>query len=417
MTALAGTGLATEHGRPDGAATPRGATLVDPGLLDDIKRFGTLDVSACFSCGTCTAICPLSGNEGTFPRRMIRYGQVGMRDALLSSKELWACYHCGLCSDSCPQQADPGEYMAAARRYAIASYDRTRLARAIATSPLAGTLVVLAVTAFFALFLYADHGRQSTSSLKLFEFIPEGLVHWTGIAVFVALGIAIAAGLWQMVGSVARREQVRLATLVKGRAARRAAWRALWQSVAVDSIAQARYRRDCSEAQQDQEPLYRRRWLVHAMTMWGFLGLLAATLLDYLLSLAGVRATGTPEPVFYPVRLLGTLAGVAFVYGVTMLIFNRARRANRAVQHSTFSDWLLLVTLLVVALSGFLLELALYLPHAPAWGYWVLLFHAATAMQLMLLLPFTKFAHVVYRPVALFFNALAAERGPAVRTP
>ena len=35
------------------------------------------------------------------------------------------------------------------------------------------------------------------------------------------------------------------------------------------------------------------------------------------------------------------------------------------------------------------------------------LFHVAVAMELVLLAPFMKFAHAVYRPVALFFLALA----------
>ncbi len=42
-----------------------------------------------------------------------------------------------------------------------------------------------------------------------------------------------------------------------------------------------------------------------------------------------------------------------------------------------------------------------------AWGYWVFLFHVAVAMELVLLAPFMKLAHAVYRPVALFFVALA----------
>ena len=33
---------------------------VDLGLLADIQRFGAADVRACFTCGTCTASCPLS---------------------------------------------------------------------------------------------------------------------------------------------------------------------------------------------------------------------------------------------------------------------------------------------------------------------------------------------------------------------
>jgi hypothetical protein len=31
-------------------------------------------------------------------------------------------------------------------------------------------------------------------------------------------------------------------------------------------------------------------------------------------------------------------------------------------------------------------------------------------MELLLLLPFTKFAHAVYRPVALFFYSLAGQK-------
>jgi heterodisulfide reductase subunit C len=74
--------------------------LIDVGLYPELRKFGATDMSACFSCGNCTAICPLSENDATFPRRMIRYAQVGMTDALLSSKELWSCYHCGECSES-----------------------------------------------------------------------------------------------------------------------------------------------------------------------------------------------------------------------------------------------------------------------------------------------------------------------------
>ena len=50
---------------------------------DDIQRYGAADVSACFWCGTCTATCPLVEEDATFPRRIIRYAQVGMRDELL----------------------------------------------------------------------------------------------------------------------------------------------------------------------------------------------------------------------------------------------------------------------------------------------------------------------------------------------
>jgi len=380
---------------------------IDIDLLSDIKLFGAADISACFSCGNCTAICPMSTNDGAFPRRMIRYGQVGMKDALLSSKELWTCYHCGLCSESCPQQADPGGYMAAARRYAIASYDRTRLSRTLYTRPVFASVFTVALAFLFATIMFSGHGPQSKSSLALFTFIPDQIIHWTGIVVMILATLASVSGIVMMVGGIAGSEGVHLSTLFRGRAAIGKSLRAMWVGLGVESLGQRRYRQDCA-GDQEVEPWYRRRWLIHASTMWGFLGLFAATLLDYALALLGIKKTGTLVPIWYPVRLLGTVSGLLMVFGLSMLILNRIRQANQGAKASQQSDWMLLILLWIIGISGFLLELGIYLPDAPGWGYWVFLFHVSVSMELILLTPFMKFAHVIYRPVALFFLALAA---------
>jgi ferredoxin len=383
-------------------------TTADLGLYGEIQRFGATDMSACFSCGNCTAICPLSENDATFPRRMIRYAQVGMKDALLSSKELWSCYHCGECSESCPTEADPGEFMAAARRYAIASYDVTGLARVMYLFPVVGTAIALALAAFFALFMFTARGPQSTETLALFEFIPSELIHNLGILVMVLVVLAGLAGVVRMSRRIAHREGVGLRTVLGDRPAAARAARAAWASIGRESLAQTRFREDCDA---DTTPVawYRRRWFIHAMVLWGFLGLLAATGLDYGLELIGVKATGMPVPIWYPVRLLGTVAGLMLVYGSTVMIVDRARRANRSVTKSDPSDWTLLALVWITGVTGFAIELALYLPQPPAWGYWVFLFHVAVAMELVLLAPFMKLAHAVYRPIALFFVALARE--------
>ena len=198
--------------------------------------------------------------------------------------------------------------------------------------------------------------------------------------------------------------------LVAGRAALRRSVDAAWTALAVESLGQRRYRQDC-DSDERTAAWYRSRWFLHAAAMWGFLGLLGATILDYGLDILGIKETGAPVPIWYPVRLLGTVAGLLLVYGVTMIIIDRARRADRSMTRSTNADWMLLVLLWVTGVTGFALELALYLPEAPAWGYWMFLFHVAVAMELVLLAPFMKLAHAVYRPVALFFVALA--RTPA----
>jgi len=381
------------------------ATPVDLGLYPELQRYGAADISACFSCGTCTASCPLSQTDTTFPRRIIRYAQVGMKDALLSSKELWSCYQCAECAETCPTQADPSEFMAAARRYAIASYDKTRIARTMYTRPVVATVFAIVLAVFLAMFMYSAHGPQSSESLAIFEFIPEGLIHDTGFVVMILVFLAGISGVGGMARRIAHREGVGWSTVFGSRAALARSARAAWEAIGRDSLGQVRFRQECA-ADDAPVPLPRKRWLIHAVTMWGFMGLLAATLLDYGLALLGIKETGTPVPIWYPVRLLGTVAGLMLMYGTTVLIIDRARASNRSVKRSTTADWMLLGLLWVTGVTGFVLELALYLPSAPSWGYWVFLVHVAVAMELVLLAPFMKLSHAVYRPIALFFVAL-----------
>jgi hypothetical protein len=180
---------------------------------------------------------------------------------------------------------------------------------------------------------------------------------------------------------------------------------ALWEAVAIQSLAQKRYREEC-DTEENRKPWYLAKWFVHAATMWGFLGLLSATILDYLLDILGVKSTGSAVPIWYPTRLLGTLAGLLFSYGVTVLLVKRLWAVDKAHTTSRPSDWIFLTLLWFTGITGFIVELALYLPQPPIWGYWMFLFHVAVAVTLLLLLPFTKFAHSLYRVVALYVHAL-----------
>ncbi|MDD2901194.1 MAG: 4Fe-4S dicluster domain-containing protein [Syntrophales bacterium] len=58
----------------------------------------------CFSCGACTATCPVSEITPEFsPSLIIRQILYGQRAALLSSPALWYCARCARCSFQCPQ--------------------------------------------------------------------------------------------------------------------------------------------------------------------------------------------------------------------------------------------------------------------------------------------------------------------------
>lgn len=168
-------------------------TRADPRFLKKLARYGNVRVEECFNCGNCTAVCPLSSEGDSFPRRMIRYAQLGMKDRLLGSRDLWMCYSCGECTQTCPRQADPAQFMAASRKYAIAKYDPLGLAKLLFTSPALSLLLMSALAVVFAGFMYTVHGPMAGDLLRLFEFIPAWIIHDLGLAVML---IVFAAGLW-----------------------------------------------------------------------------------------------------------------------------------------------------------------------------------------------------------------------------
>lgn len=103
-------------------------SLVNLDFAEELKTFSEDTALECFNCGTCTAVCPLGSDLGmdNFPRRMIRYVQVGAREAVLeNSNELWKCLHCGLCTHTCPRQADPGELILGLKRFVVANSRRS----------------------------------------------------------------------------------------------------------------------------------------------------------------------------------------------------------------------------------------------------------------------------------------------------
>ncbi|MGE4290718.1 MAG: 4Fe-4S dicluster domain-containing protein [Desulfovibrio sp.] len=98
--------------------------VVNPEFMNTLAQVGQ-DVGAeCFNCGTCAAICPLV--SGHFPRKMIRYAQIGAEELILEhAQDLWRCLHCGLCTQSCPRGANPGEVVLALKRHVVAAWRRS----------------------------------------------------------------------------------------------------------------------------------------------------------------------------------------------------------------------------------------------------------------------------------------------------
>ncbi|MGD2072481.1 MAG: 4Fe-4S dicluster domain-containing protein [Candidatus Thorarchaeota archaeon] len=62
------------------------------------------ELNACFACSTCTAACPIANQWIYKPHQLIRMIILGMRDEVLSCKEIWECLTCFQCQERCPQK-------------------------------------------------------------------------------------------------------------------------------------------------------------------------------------------------------------------------------------------------------------------------------------------------------------------------
>ena len=84
------------------------------------SRPGASFFKRCFSCGTCTASCPVSEIDERFnPRLFIRQALLGEKEKLLSSELLWYCTQCYTCYARCPQDVRFTDVMAVLRDMAV----------------------------------------------------------------------------------------------------------------------------------------------------------------------------------------------------------------------------------------------------------------------------------------------------------
>ena len=173
-------------------------------FVDEVKRLGAPDLSACYSCGTCSAVCPLSKDELSFPRKMIRYSLLGLEGRILSSPEPWLCYYCGECSKTCPREADPGGLMMALRRFTIRKYSIGRVADAFYSAFASGVAwIVLTAIAIAAIFLFYNPAMDR-AKVDFLSFISLENIHVAGIAIVVFIMAALLGNIWIMYRSMRR---------------------------------------------------------------------------------------------------------------------------------------------------------------------------------------------------------------------
>src|SRR6056297_4162881 len=84
------------------------------------SRPGGENLMMCYSCGSCTATCPISEIDESFnPRLIIKKSLLGHKKEVLDNDDLWKCIQCRRCVAHCPQNVKFADIMRVLRDISI----------------------------------------------------------------------------------------------------------------------------------------------------------------------------------------------------------------------------------------------------------------------------------------------------------
>jgi quinone-modifying oxidoreductase subunit QmoC len=138
------------------------------------------------------------------------------------------------------------------------------------------------------------------------------------------------------------------------------------------------------------------RRLAHMAVFFGFGLLILVTLYAIWASLTG----NYPLSPGNPFKIAGNIASLMIYTGAGTMVLQRI--FNREVfGKSNYADWLLLGSVLLLTLSGTLVQLARFGNWSIA--YYLYFFHLVAVWFVIMYLPYGKLGHMIYRSMALLY--------------
>lgn len=335
----------------------------------ELEKYGAVDFSACYNCGTCTAVCSLSTEKDSFPREMVRCSTLGINEDIDHSLKPWLCYYCGECTTYCPMEAKPGELMMSLRRYLISRYDWTSLSgmfyRNLPAYVLAFVLVILAIA---GIYVYGIHSHDEWLHLgHYFEMIAIA-------AVAVIILLPNIFRMW-LLTVLPTKNKFSLKAYLAG-----------LKDLFIHMFTQQRSL-DCEKTLAN-----RIWWFEHFILVASYLLLLVTTVfLDWF-------ATDSMLII-----VMGYLFS-AVIFSVTFdFVIRRFRKRTEKSTYSHPSDWFFVIWLFLMGLSAFTVRLfidsGLLDNH-----FWLYLIHLTILTQwAVIIVPFGKWTHFLYRSFAMCF--------------
>jgi quinone-modifying oxidoreductase subunit QmoC len=148
-----------------------------------------------------------------------------------------------------------------------------------------------------------------------------------------------------------------------------------------------------------------RRFWAHICIFYGFVGMFLATSLAFLLFIVGAES---PFSILHPVKILGNGGGAVFLVGWAVAYLDRLSQRKDAPL-SAYADWLFVGVIGATVITGFLSQ-GLRIANTAALAYPMYYLHLVLVFFLLVYLPYSKFAHLLYRTVAVIYARYACRQ-------
>jgi quinone-modifying oxidoreductase subunit QmoC len=383
------------------SAPPEGhrPVLIEPDVdfIRVLSKESSNTFKLCMQCGTCSVTCGISPDRAPFPRKEMAWATWGLRDRFLGDPDIWFCHQCNDCSTRCPRGARPGDVLASIRQEVIAHFAVPRFLGRWVRKPQYIPLLLAIPAVLLGLALVARDpiekalGISTPLSDRIVFPYYSVFPHWmlnSFFLLFSALALLAAAlgvvRFWRAMKAASAEEGF----IRSGKSLGACVASALKKIITHENFA------TCTTENS--------RFLPHYFVFFGFVALLVVTLwvITNTLNPLMQGAFVYPFNFWNPLKLFANFGGALLVVGCVLMIFNRIY--DERAGSSTYSDWAFLVTLLTVVVTGFITELLHYarlVPHRYV-AYYI---HLVFVFALIVYLPYSKFAHLIYRTAALAF--------------
>jgi quinone-modifying oxidoreductase subunit QmoC len=379
---------------------------VEPDLnfIKYVKSAGGDTLKKCYQCATCSVVCPLSSDDKPFPRKEMIWAQWGLKDKLVADPDVMLCHQCGDCTTYCPRGAKPADVLGAIRAYAYTYFGFPQgLAKLASEGKNLPLLIGIPAAIILLMWIISGGMHIPEGKVDFGQFFGHWNFFWLTKNVFfidiIFLPVAAfslfaaykgASAMWKQMSAGLRME-----TNFRP-SARQFVTDFLWPAV-VEIVQHKRFN-ECGTN--------KNRVNGHLPLLLSFLGLLVVTGYSFIRKdIFGLMFPSLHGPIALtdPFKLLANLSAIALIVGVGILWLNRIKMEEEQNGTATFYDWFLIGEIMTVGVTGLAAEL-MRLGDFAMLAYLFYYLHLVAVFMLFFYMPYTKFAHMVYRTVAMTFE-------------